>query len=202
MSTDNTVSIIESLIKDDSRFVLIKNTEKKLKTRNFVELFDTDEFDDEDIIVELDGDDHLFDEKVLQKVVDVYNSGDIWITNGSFVYANGFIGFSSPQVNFNTLRKDRFTASHLRTWKVFLWRNIEDEDHKDKNGEYFKCNPDLAYMLPMLEMAGPKHYKYIPDFMLVYNDQNPLNEHKVDMKMVTELAEEIRNRKKYNLLRW
>ena len=197
MSTDNTPQIIESLIKDDKRFVFIKNTEKKFKTRNMVELLSNEEIDDEDIVVELDGDDHLFDEKVLDKIIKVYSEDDIWITNGSFVYANGMFGFSSPQSNFETLRKDRFTASHLRTWKVFLWREIEDKDHKDKNGEYFKFNPDLAYMLPMLEMAGPKHYKYIPDFLLVYNDQNPLNEHKVDMNMVTTLAAEIRSRKKY-----
>ena len=34
MSTDNTIKIIEELIKDDNRFTLIKNSEKKFKLKN------------------------------------------------------------------------------------------------------------------------------------------------------------------------
>ncbi len=110
------------------------------------------------------------------------------------------MGFSLPQVKFDTLRNDRFTASHLRTWKVFLWRNIKDDDHKDSNGKYLTINADLGYMLPMLEMAGPEHYKFLPEVNLVYNNLNPLNDHKVDMDLVNKVSIEIRNKPKYNRL--
>jgi glycosyltransferase involved in cell wall biosynthesis len=202
VSTDSTVYKIKPLIENDKRFILIENKDKKYKTKNFVDVLSDNNIDDEDIVIELDGDDYFFDNKVLEKVDNVYQNKNVWITNGSFVYSSGMFGFSSEQKNFNTLRQQRFTASHLRTWKVFLWRNIEDKDHRDSEGNYFKLNADLAYMLPMLEMAGEKNYKFIPNFMVVYNEQNPLNDHKLNMSLVDSCANEIRSRKKYNKLIW
>ena len=202
LSTDSSVNKINGMIINDNRFNLIVNTKKKYKTLNYIEILNNlPEINNNEIVVEIDGDDWLPNSKVLNNISKVYEDNNVWITNGSFRYASGSIGFSSPQINFNDLRKDRFTASHLRTWRVFLWRNIKDVDHKDSNGEYFKVNADLAYMLPMLEMAGPEHYKFISDINLIYNDENPLNDHKVDMKLVNYLADEIRNRKQYDRLK-
>jgi cellulose synthase/poly-beta-1,6-N-acetylglucosamine synthase-like glycosyltransferase len=52
VSDDNTVKIIKDLIKNDDRFILIENTEKKFKLKNIDDLLLNEElFDDEDIIV-------------------------------------------------------------------------------------------------------------------------------------------------------
>jgi glycosyltransferase involved in cell wall biosynthesis len=179
MSDDDTVSKIESLISNDKRFKLIVNTEKKYKLRNFDDLImDEELIDDEDIIIELDGDDWLYDENVLEKVYNKYNKNkNLWMTNGSFIYSNGQIGFSS-KVNPSTVRKDPFRLSHLRTWKSHLWRSIEEESFIGSDGEYFRSAPDVAYSFPMVEMAGDKHYEFIPDIMYVYNAESPYNEHK------------------------
>lgn len=200
MSTDSSVDKVKEMINGDDRFKLIVNTEKKYKTLNFVDILKDETIDDNDIVVEIDGDDWLPNSTTLTRISEAYSDEKIWITNGNFKYASGPIGFSSPQIKFDTLRFDRFTASHLRTWKVFLWRNIKDEDHKDLNGVYLTINADLAYMLPMLEMAGPEHYKYLPDVNLVYNDLNPINDHKVNMELVNKIASEIRNKPRYNRL--
>jgi glycosyltransferase involved in cell wall biosynthesis len=200
MSTDYSVKKVKEMIVGDDRFTLIVNTEKKYKTLNFVDVLKNENILDNDIVVEIDGDDWLPNSNVLKRIYEVYINDNIWITNGSFKYATGEIGFSSPQINFETLRNDRFTASHLRTWRVFLWRNIKDEDHKDYNGNYLSLNADLAYMLPMLEMAGPEHYKYLPEINLVYNNLNPINDHKVNMDLVNKVAYEIRTKPKYKLL--
>lgn len=198
MSTDTSVEKIKDMIKDDNRFKLIINSEKKYKTLNYIEVLNYDsEINDEDIVIELDGDDWLPNSSVLKRVKNVYDDQKVWITNGSFMYSSGQIGFSSEQFDFENLRKNRFTASHLRTWKVFLWRNIKDIDHKNSKGEYWKVNADLAYMLPMLEMAGHENYKFMSDINLIYNEINPLNDHKIDMKLVDDLSIEIRNRPKY-----
>lgn len=70
MSNDKTSEIIEKLIQGDNRFVYIKNTEKKFKLKNLDDLLlDNSLIDDEDIIVELDGDDWLYSDTVLQKVL-------------------------------------------------------------------------------------------------------------------------------------
>ena len=200
MSTDLSVSRAKDMIIGDERFTLIINSEKKYKTLNFIDVLKNENISGDDIVVEIDGDDWLPNSSTLNRVLDAYADGNTWITNGNFKYASGPIGFSAPQTNFDTLRINRFTASHLRTWKVFLWRNIKDEDHKDSTGQYLSINADLAYMLPMLEMAGLEHYKYLPDVNLVYNDLNPINDHKVNMVLVDKIANEIRNKTKYNKL--
>jgi len=179
MSNDNTIDIIKNKIKDDKRFKLIINTEKKYKLKNIDDLLmDESLFDDEDIIVELDGDDWLENTNVLSLINNKYeNNKNLWITNGSFVYSDGRFGFSS-KVNPETVRTDTFLFSHLRTWKVHLWRNIEQKSFLDENGEYFKSAGDAAYSFPMVEMSGENHYEYIPNILYVYNEQNPYNDHK------------------------
>lgn len=201
VSTDNSYSLVKGLIEGDDRFTLIKNDKKKYKTLNYISILNGNyDIDENDVVVELDGDDWLSGPESLSKINEIYSDENIWITNGSFVYSSGVMGFSSPQINFNTLRSDRFTATHLRTWRVFLWRKIKDEDHKDNDGNYLKINADLGYMLPMLEMAGSEHYKFIPDTLLVYNEQNPLNDHKINMSLVNTCAFEIRFRSPYKRL--
>jgi glycosyltransferase involved in cell wall biosynthesis len=202
VSTDNSYSLVKGLIEGDDRFTLIKNDKKKYKTLNYISILNGNyDIDENDVVVELDGDDWLSGPESLSKINEIYSDENIWITNGSFVYSSGVMGFSSPQINFNTLRSDRFTATHLRTWRVFLWRKIKDEDHKDNDGNYLKINADLGYMLPMLEMAGSEHYKFIPDTLLVYNEQNPLNDHKINMSLVNTCAFEIRFRSPYKRLK-
>lgn len=179
VSNDNTVNIIKEKIKDDERFILVNNTEKKYKLKNIDDLLmDEELFDDDDIIVELDGDDWLENNKVLSLIDEIYTKNKkLWITNGSFVYSDGRFGFSS-KVNPETVRTDTFLFSHLRTWKVHLWRRIEEESFLDVNGEYFKSAGDAAYSFPMVEMAGKDHYEYIPNILYVYNEENPYNDHK------------------------
>ena len=206
LSTDNTVRLIQDLIKDDNRFKLLQNSEKKYKLKNMDDLIMDDDFiDDDDIIVELDGDDWFYHENVLKIINDKYeNNKNLWLTNGSFIYSDGTMGFSS-KVNYKSVRKDNFTFSHLRTWKAHLWRNIEEDSFLDENGEYFKSAPDVAYTFPMIEMAGDRHYEYISDILVVYNAENQYNEHKPNSSgggPQTQLnnAQLIRNKKSYNCL--
>ena len=140
------------------------------------------------------------DSKTLSRIAEVYSDKDIWIANGSFRYSNGQPGFASEQTITDNLRSSRFTASHIRTWRAFLWRAIEQDDLKDDNGIFWKVTGDLAFMYPMLEMAGQKHYKFMNEVNYIYNEQNPLNDHKVDMTLVTDIAVKIRNKSPYQKL--
>ena len=175
MSTDNSVSKIKKLIDGDIRFELIINKEKKFKLRNLDELIRT--FDDDDVVIELDGDDWLYLPTVLDEIDKTYQDSSVWITNGSFMYSNGSRGFSTKCVPL-TIRKDAFRFSHLRTWKSFLWKNIPIENFKETNGEYFKSGADVAYTFPLLELAGEANYKFLPNVFYVYNGDSPLNDHK------------------------
>lgn len=201
MSTDNTVDVVKKTIIGDDRFILIENKTKFYQPGNYDQIIrDNEEIKDNDIIVEVDGDDWLPDSKTLSRINDVYSDENIWIANGSFRYSNGSLGFSSEQKIDENLRKFRFTASHIRTWRAFLWRNIKQEDLKDENGFYWKVTGDLSFMFPMLEMAGQERYKFMQDVNYIYNEENPINDHKVDLTLVNEIAIKIRNMKPYQKL--
>jgi glycosyltransferase involved in cell wall biosynthesis len=175
VSTDNTVETIKSLIVDDNRFDLIVNTEKKFKLKNLDELITT--FDNDDIVIELDGDDFLLNPDVVSDIRNIYLDGQVWLTNGSFMYSNGNPGFSS-KCNPDTVRKDVFTFSHLRTWKTFLWKSIPKNYLKDDDGEYFKSAADVAYTFSLLELAGEENYRFLAKLYYVYNAESPYNDHK------------------------
>ena len=73
----------------------------------------------------------------------------------------------------------------------------EEEDLKDKNGQYWCVAGDLSFMFPMVEMSGPSHYKFMNEINYIYNEGNPLNDHKVNMNKVTKIVNEIRNMSPY-----
>tara|TARA_R110000824_G_scaffold54689_4_gene151018 strand:- start:7257 stop:7973 length:717 start_codon:yes stop_codon:yes gene_type:complete len=202
MSTDNSVSLVKELIKDDPRFIMLGSTGKKVyQAGNFDRAIrNNPDIEDNEIIVEVDGDDFLPDSGVFTRVKDLYSDNQVWIATGSFVYSSGQEGFSFPQRNFENLRSARFTASHLRTWRAFLWRGIKEEDLKDENGNYWQWSGDLCFMYPMLEMSGEEHYRFMKDINYVYNGENPINEHKVDLRMVSDHANKIRSKEAYKKL--
>ena len=175
LSNDNSYEVLESLVKNDNRFHLIKNEEKKYKLKNIDDLIST--FDDQDIVIELDGDDFLLSDETISDIKKIYSDKNTWLTNGSFIYSNGTHGFSS-KANPNTIRKDVFTFSHLRTWKTFLWKAIPKNYFLDTDGNYFKSATDVAYSFALLELSGEKHYKFLPKTYYVYNADSPYNEHK------------------------
>jgi hypothetical protein len=88
----------------------------------------------------------------------------------------------------------------MRTWKSWLWKKIKEEDLKDVSGNYWSVAGDLSFMFPMLEMSGKSHFKYIPDVLYIYNESNPLNDHKVNMGIVNVIADKIRSKKPYDKL--
>ena len=174
VSTDKTVETTKNLIKDDQRFHLIVNQEKKFKLRNLDELIMS--FDDEDIIIELDGDDFLLSQDVVSDIRNLYSDGKVWLTNGSFMYSTGEMGFSE-RCNPETVRRDVFRFSHLRTWKSFLWKAIPKSYLKEVNGDYFKSAADVAYTFSLLELAGEENYRFLSKLYYVYHAQSPYNDH-------------------------
>jgi glycosyltransferase involved in cell wall biosynthesis len=201
MSTDNSVLLVKEIIKNDDRFILIENKIKLYQSGNYDQVIrNNSTIDDMDIIIEVDGDDWLPDNDTLNRINQVYLDENVWIANGRFKYSTGNIGFSSKQRIDENLRYSDFTASHIRTWRAFLWRKINVDDLKDENGHYWSIANDLAFMFPMLEMSGEEHYRFMSDINYIYNEENPINEHKVDIDKVIYTANKIRSKKKYDKL--
>ena len=200
ISTDKSVELVQKLIENDKRFVLIENKEKLFQPGNYDQIIRGEYgIAANEICVEVDGDDWLPDANVLKRVHDLYKNPLVWLANGSFVYQNGKPGFAQRPKFFKQIRKQNFALTHLRTWRAFLWRSIHVEDLKDSMGKYYEVAGDLAFMFPMYEMAGPLHYRFMDKINYVYNEGNPINDHKVNMSKVNETIKEIRNKKPYKM---
>ena len=211
VSTDKSVSIIEKEIKGDDRFTIVRNKEKKYVLKNISDAISLSNPSKDDIIVILDGDDWFAGANVLTVLNKVYDKNDCWLTYGSYVeYPSSTRGKFSrkvPQqiVDNNLFRDSPWMTSHLRTWKYGLWKKVDQQisftepDVLDADNHFANCW-DLAYMFPLLELAGPKIH-FISDIMYVYNRQNPLNVDKLDHNLQLTMEQKISSMEKYNPLR-
>lgn len=168
------------------------------------------------IIVTVDGDDYLSNENVLAYLNEIY-TGDVWMTYGQFVPLSGrYKGICQPleynitfddqgakvinQLTSQTYRRSgAWVTSHLRTFQTWLWHKIKDKDLRDKDGNYFKVAWDLAFMYPMIEMAGI-HLRFIDKVLYVYNDLNPSCDGTVNPQLQIETGKYIQSKTIYKEL--
>ena len=73
--------------------------------------------------------------------------------------------FQAMLLSNKQLRTLPYVAQHLRTFKVGLFKKIRKEDLM-LNGKFYEVNADMAVMIPLLEMAGPTHSKFIQIFCM------------------------------------
>ena len=207
-STDNTGELIESFTKDNPRFKVIHHTENKGAAYNYVEYLDSLDLSPEDILVHLDGDDWLAYPTTLEYLNNYYNQKDVWMTYGKFVtYPDLKEGNpqNSPYPDFvkkhKLYRKDVWRASHLRTYKYFLFDNIDKEDLKSRyTQEYFWHASDLAWAYPCLEMCPADKIGVVEEFTYVYNVSEADRTKEREAQDNTKFEVEIRNKKHYKTL--
>jgi len=206
MSTDKSLSLLEKYA-NNKKVNIIKNTEKKYALRNIVEAIQISEPEDEDVIVNIDGDDWFSGPNVLDRLNEEYQNNNCWMTYGSHITRPGnkrskFCLRPVPKhiIEKNLFRESPWMTSALRTFKYKIWKNIKEDDLKDSNGDFYAAAWDLAYMFPMLEMAGHRA-KFIEDILYVYNLHDN-NDHVVPEKRRKQLLfeQEIRSKKKYGRL--
>tara|TARA_R110000751_G_scaffold80304_3_gene162136 strand:- start:1153 stop:1938 length:786 start_codon:yes stop_codon:yes gene_type:complete len=205
-STDGTLDFIKSFIEkfdDDNKFVLIENKKRIGAFENMYNMIETMDADDEDVVITLDGDDWLAGENVLSYLNDVYTKKDkeVWLTYGSYIdyptYSpNECYAHVSPYppstIHAGSFREDPvWRASHLRTFKYFLGKQMSKEDWQDDDGTFYEMAWDQALMFPLLEMARERH-EWIGELLYVYNLDNPINDHKVNVKKQQDMAARIR----------
>jgi len=207
MSTDDTLNILAAEVGDDPRFKIIENSNKKYVLQNIIMGIEASKPNSGDIIVILDGDDWFSKKSVLSSLNQAYKREECWLTYGSYIeYPSGNKGKFAKQVpehiiKNNSFRQSEWMTSHLRSWKYGLWEAINQERSFvepgpiDSSNHFANCW-DLAYMFPLLELAGRKSY-FISDVLYVYNRQNPLNVDKLDHQLQLKMEQKIRNMDRY-----
>lgn len=194
-STDNTYESVQQLVKkyeQQNRVTVIHNDIRRGAMANWYTTIHTCR--DEEIVVQLDGDDWLAHENVLSYLNKIYSEKDIWLTYGQFVeYPSGSIGyayskqFSDEVIRSNTFRKvGQLPISHLRTCYAWLFKAIKLEDVLHQ-GEFYKMTCDKVIMAACIEMAAKHHY-CVPDVLYVYNNSNQISDHRVNANLQHSLA--------------
>lgn len=197
MSTDSTAEKALTSIGEDDRFTLIQNDKKYYQAGNYDQILRTDKVKDNDVVVEVDGDDWLPDDQVFERIVNHYSDPDVWLAYGQFRYNDGRPGMSAPLATDVNIRAQPFHISHLRSWKAFLWKKIKQKDLFDQTGWYSERGGDTFFMFPMIEMATLKHVKFMSEINYIYNDDNPLNDNKVSAKEQYDSAIYARSKPPY-----
>ncbi len=157
------------------------------------------------IIVELDGDDWYADPGVLSFLNEIYADPEVWLTYGQFQrYPSNRIGYCKPfpeqVLQENGFRDYRWLATHLRTYRSWLFKHINLKDFFYE-GSFFHIGADLSYMYPMLEMAGGKHIKFAEKVLCIRNGANVIGTEKVwSNEERKSIHMHVRNKDRYNLV--
>ena len=130
--------------------------------------------DDDTVFAILDADDSL-SKTALLRVERVFRKyPKTLITHGSYIKMS--IGrktkISRLYPKSGNIRKLPWRASHLKTVKWSVLKNIKDEWFQDK-GKWLDAASDLALMFPCIEIAGLKRVKHIPQAIYYWNDNTP-----------------------------
>ena len=198
-STDSSYEVASAICANLKNFDIYRNKRRLGALNNIYKLLSLNIKDPSKTIdLLIDGDDYLYSGDVLNIVYEKYLNTKCLITYGSFLTSKGVQGKKYPRFvrEFNLYRKYFWYASHLKTFRHDLWLTINKNDLLNKNGQYFPCATDLAIMFPMLEMAGNRQ-QFVKDTLYVYNDQNPISNHKIRRKEQISAAKEIRRKKRY-----
>jgi glycosyltransferase involved in cell wall biosynthesis len=179
-STDATPEIVNNWLQEhpDHRVTFIRNTERVGMLANNLAGFRL--ADDDDIGIELNGDDWLPDRGVLRFLNKVYDDDDVWMTYNTLRQTDGTIVFQLPPPReirrLRDYRQAPWMTSHLRTFRVGLYHVVPDQYLKDPTTGYFwDMAPDMAVYLAMLEMAG-EHARHIYRITCTYHP-HAMSEH-------------------------
>jgi glycosyltransferase involved in cell wall biosynthesis len=176
--------------------VKIRREKRKYTLQNVYDVLTSYDFEDEDIIAIVDGDDYLLHEYALAIVNEIYNFNQCYLSYGQYINTNGYYGLCKPYTNedFPLLRKMGWRASHLKTFKYKIYKEFLKQDpylnaYRDLEGEFYKMASDVALMLPLLEIAGKSKVFFNCEPIYVYR-LHANNDHSIDLLLQksTEIA--------------
>ncbi|MDB6081681.1 MAG: hypothetical protein JWO53_953 [Chlamydiia bacterium] len=203
-STDNTRELAELFLQQPGlkeRHTLICNAERQGSLANFYRVIH--QIEPHKVIVCVDGDDWLAHPKVLERVALEYSESCVWLTYGSYESEPPGLQHVKP-ISADVYRDVSFRSydwvtDHLKTFYAKLFQLIEKEDLLFQ-GHFFPMAGDVAFMLPMLEMAAKGHIRMIPETLYIYNICNPLNDWAINRDAQTFLELVIREKERYTSL--
>jgi len=200
-SDDSTYDICMEYKNNYPNVKLYQNEIRQPQVANFIWLSKLSK--DGSIVVSIDGDDWFKHDMVLDKLNEVYNGGEVWMTYGTYEeypyrdVSHHYYPYPQDVIDQNSFREYRWLASHLRTFRKELILKIDESDLLDSTGVWLPTTGDQAIMLPMLEMSSERS-RYIKDILYVYNVFDVSRDSVVNENKQIELAKYIRSKTKYS----
>lgn len=160
MSSDDSYDFAVELTKEDSRFSIVKNSEKSWALKNVVSHSRCFQSEEDVVIAVIDADDALCNENTVDLLLNTYKDDDVdtvwtahtWDINGLNV-SKGLP--QQPPVN---PYQYPWVSSHLKTWRASLLAEVCDENFKNLNNEWFRRGYDQALYLPLLYLSKKRFY--------------------------------------------
>ncbi|MGA9530563.1 MAG: glycosyltransferase [Candidatus Babeliales bacterium] len=204
-STDDTIDHVEQMISQsgkEEQCTLIKNNKRRRALFNHYQAVHL--CSDDEIVINLDGDDWLAHEHVLSQLNTLYQDPNVWLTYGQYIkLPDKSIGQSRalPEllVCSHGYREYRWITSALRTFYAGLFKKIPLQDFL-WHGVFFPVACDLVFMFPMLEMAAGR-VAFVPDVLYVYNCMTEHNDFKKNMQLQLHVENIVRAKKRYKPLK-
>lgn len=175
--------------------IVIFNTERKYSLRNAYETIHTYVTNPQAIVVNVDGDDWLIQNKVLTVLNNVYKTTHCALTYGNCIYwapKNSLHGKLASRVNpsintrytrqveeSNTYRKQYFIPLHLRSWRASAFMRIYKKSFLRPDGSWIRFCEDQAIFYPLLEMSSG-NYQVISDLLYSYNIKTLYSDSKIN----------------------
>jgi glycosyltransferase involved in cell wall biosynthesis len=177
-STDGTVLKLRSLLNEHrlaKKIEITENRERRWKAHNVYHAIRGRGAPD-DIVVMLDGDDHLAVDCALDRLAQEYDRG--WeVVWSNWRGSDGSRGTSGHLNPFVSPRQQPFLSSHLFSFRRRLFDAVTESDLQDDEGQWFTAGSDVAVAWPLLDQTIKR--KHIEDVLYVYNRANPLSHDKL-----------------------
>lgn len=174
-STDGTLDALHSVLaahRLTEKFHVVENRQRRYKAHNVFQALSQHGAED-DVVVMLDGDDHLAVDDALDRLAREYEQG--WeVVWSNWRGTDGRRGTSSHLNPFVSPRRQRFVSGHLFSFKRALFAALVERDFQDQQGRWLEAGCDVALALPILDQTIKR--KHIEDVLLVYNRANPLSD--------------------------
>lgn len=194
-STDKTGEIAEHFGDpegglDDDRFFVQRNTVRRFQAYNTVQAARTYATRPEDVVMLIDGDDWLMNDRAFEVIRAAYKAG-AWMTYGCLIESAGdptrFGYYPQKIARESRFREHVWCATPPRTFKRFLLDELKDEDFMVE-GKWPEMAGDVCVYMPIMELAAERTVG-IREPIYVYNTETPDNEHKIDPYETTRIRD-------------
>ncbi len=151
-STDDTADKVKPYL-DDKRITLRTGQDRAWLMGNTLAGLRSLNLKPNDVVAILDGDDWIRP-TCLERLWERHCLGfDLVYTDEDIQGQSHSVG--RPFIRTAPPRAQSWGFSQLRSFKAYLFGQLDDDTFRDRDGNYFRAAGDLSLYLPMAELAGP-----------------------------------------------